>query len=1511
MPSVAIEHTRRDPKDGSMLSPSLSRRLRALVAALVVLALWAAPAFAASPYGTFIPLPSSGLPANGDVSQVAVNAAGSLFATVYGDGVYLSTDGGGSFTKLAPPNFGMTNDIPNKEMLTMIVNALGEPIIGSREVGAQQGPYLFRLDWTHRTWVTASIPAGCDISTDGYDPTGAQAITLGNVVIPKQRRFPRHMTLDDAGTIWLGWGYIAGHLRSYDNGSSYVFTKVPVATTGVNLGIGPNMLYSFNFNPASGEYFYGTELIGFWHSTDGGNTWLPIDPTGTTVIGAHQNDYAVGFNKDEEPIFSNWGRTATSTARGDVFTILTRDGAEAHAANGLNFWQFNKQSTFYQFNGGDAIMRNIRVPGVGYNFVSGYSSAYYNNGVPNGGKQTVYLSPDGYNWVEADVNQPFVSPYCNSIWTDGTDVLVGGTGQVWKFVITPPANHLPQVTISGPIFPVAFGASAVVEGSATDADADSLSYSWHSRGPGHATFIDPSASSTTVTFDVAGDYVLTFTADDNHRTASASTIVHVQNQTPTLVSAATAQSAQPTQIDLSVLADDAAAEGGEPALLYTWLVTGAPNSAAVGFSANGTNAAKISHAVVNKPGLYTFTAVIQDTGGQQVTSTVSFQVNQVASMITVSPQGMTIANNGTQAFSGSAIDQFGTAIVPPPSFTWTASGGGAMTSSGATSTFTGDSSGTGTFTITAALTSLTGTASLKTVVNQPPSVTTPAYSSPTAINLPGGATLDVGAVNPDGFPAGPLTYTWSKVSGPGTVTFTPNGTATSAVATSFSQWGTYVLRVDISDGISTTSNNVTVVVNPDPTQPITLSFQEGANGYTGEVDLSISTQGRATYNNNNGYVVKGASSLYVQDTQASGGYAAETLVRFDNLALPPGSKLLGASFTLNFTTYTGGYAVTGRYLAVPWNAAAPQYNFGWLNRDTGLLWNTQGAQGDGTDLIAGKSFSFGAFGTGSNLVKTVALDLTTVRGWLQSPATNQGMILVSAVGKTGTVATRSEPVVARRPLLTLVYEAAVAQPAAASPSSVSGTSAALSVLGRDFPAEGGEASLTYTWSLASGPAPVAFSPNGTNAAKNALATFAKAGVYTLVATITDANGIPATSSIAVTVVPTPTAVAITPADPTMAADQQLAFTATATDQFGLPLAPQPSLQWSVSGGGTISAAGVFTPNGTTTGLFSVTAAAGSLSGSTSVTVVQNMAPVVNTVVASPSSFALPSATTLTADAGDPDSYPGNGLTYAWALFTGPGPVTFSPNNSAAAASSQASFTVAGSYTLRVTVSDGFSTTVGNVAVSVAPDPTTPITATFQQGVSGYTGEADMSISTQGRAAYNGNNGYVFHDSQLYVQDTANVANGFIAKGLIRFNQLGIASSAIVASASLTLTFSTYSTGYIMTGRYLLASWDPAAPQYKTGWVNRDVTQLWAVQGAAGDGTDLIASRSFGFAATTTASNQVRTVALDAAVVQSWLANAASNQGVILTSPTGLKGTFSSGTDATPSKRPLLTIVYHF
>ena len=93
-------------------------------------------------------------------------------------------------------------------------------------------------------------------------------------------------------------------------------------------------------------------------------------------------------------------------------------------------------------------------------------------------------------------------------------------------------------------------------------------------------------------------------------------------------------------------------------------------------------------------------------------------------------------------------------------------------------------------------------------VNHPPVVDAGPDQS---VTLPAAATLD-GTVTDDGLPdpPGAMTTAWSKVSGPGTVTFA----AASAVDTTaaFSASGTYVLRLTADDGELQAGDTVTVTV---------------------------------------------------------------------------------------------------------------------------------------------------------------------------------------------------------------------------------------------------------------------------------------------------------------------------------------------------------------------------------------------------------------------------------------------------------------------------------------------------------------------------------------------------------------------------------------------------------------------------------------------------------------------------------------------------------------------------
>jgi hypothetical protein len=128
--------------------------------------------------------------------------------------------------------------------------------------------------------------------------------------------------------------------------------------------------------------------------------------------------------------------------------------------------------------------------------------------------------------------------------------------------------------------------------------------------------------------------------------------------------------------------------------------------------------------------------------------------------------------------------------------------------------------------------SLGGTANQAPTVNAGPDQT---------ITLPAGATLS-GSATDDGLPnpPGAVSTTWTQASGPGTTTFAnPNAASTTAT---FSTSGTYVLRLTASDSALSTSDDVSVTVNPasptnqapvvnaGPDQTITLPASASLSG---------------------------------------------------------------------------------------------------------------------------------------------------------------------------------------------------------------------------------------------------------------------------------------------------------------------------------------------------------------------------------------------------------------------------------------------------------------------------------------------------------------------------------------------------------------------------------------------------------------------------------------------------------------------------------------------------------
>jgi hypothetical protein len=99
------------------------------------------------------------------------------------------------------------------------------------------------------------------------------------------------------------------------------------------------------------------------------------------------------------------------------------------------------------------------------------------------------------------------------------------------------------------------------------------------------------------------------------------------------------------------------------------------------------------------------------------------------------------------------------------------------------------------------------------------------------------------------------------------------------------------------------------------------------------------------------------------------------------------------------------------------------------------------------------------------------------------------------------------------------------------------------------------------------------------------------------------GGLSGTAKVTVTsTVPVLTTIQVSPSTALVSPNGTRQFSAVGIDQFMNPMSPQPAFGWSVSGGGAISATGLFTAGGTAGGPFNVQAASGPIMGTAVVTV---------------------------------------------------------------------------------------------------------------------------------------------------------------------------------------------------------------------------------------------------------------------------------------------------------------------
>ncbi len=365
-----------------------------------------------------------------------------------------------------------------------------------------------------------------------------------------------------------------------------------------------------------------------------------------------------------------------------------------------------------------------------------------------------------------------------------------------------------------------------------------LTVAWRQvSGPGTAWFSDSSQTNATAFFPGVGVYGLRLTADDGALRVSRDVTVTIQRST------ATEPVTLVTQGSNWKYLDDGSDQG------TAWVAR------AFNDSAWKSGPAPLGYGDANGQLPATTTGYGPDANNKYVTTyfrrsfTVAAPVSVTDLVVNVQrDDGVVVYLNGTAIFTNNMP------VGPINYLTWAAT-----TVSGADeTTFYSQAVDasllvSGTNVLAAEIHQVNGTSSdiifdleltgNSSPVNQSPQVNAGADQT---ITLPAGATLN-GTVSDDGLPLPPglLAFGWTKVSGPGNVTFA-NTNALRTTAT-FSTSGTYVLRLGATDGSASADDDLTVVVE-DQVQPLLrIESVELPNGTSGNLRLRFTAVLGQTY----------------------------------------------------------------------------------------------------------------------------------------------------------------------------------------------------------------------------------------------------------------------------------------------------------------------------------------------------------------------------------------------------------------------------------------------------------------------------------------------------------------------------------------------------------------------------------------------------------------------------------------------------------------------------------------
>lgn len=411
--------------------------------------------------------------------------------------------------------------------------------------------------------------------------------------------------------------------------------------------------------------------------------------------------------------------------------------------------------------------------------------------------------------------------------SDGTNCTVD------DITITVATENLPPVVSAGTDQRVVVLQPVVLRGTVSDDrlpnPPSSVTVLWSLvSGPGPVDFSDPTESRTITTFGLVGDYVLRLTAFDGQFQSIDDVMVTVnpENAAPIIEAGLDQEILISQSASLHGTATDDLLPNPPGLVTFQWSQIIGPGTATI------TNATLLDTSVLfSEPGNYVLRLTGFD-GSLYASDEVSILVSPETLSLHISAgANQTISARQSASLQGEVLEGSSPGFPEPLIFLWTQMAGPGSVTFGdpaALATFAAFSQ-PGVYVLRLMASAGSVTAADELTVTVAPGNLAPVVDagSDQSISVTRVVRLQ-GVITDDGLPVASnlVSATWSKLSGPGAVSFENSSSATTMAR--FSEAGVYALRLLGNDGLLTAFDDVVVTITPPNLAPVVVARRNQA-----------------------------------------------------------------------------------------------------------------------------------------------------------------------------------------------------------------------------------------------------------------------------------------------------------------------------------------------------------------------------------------------------------------------------------------------------------------------------------------------------------------------------------------------------------------------------------------------------------------------------------------------------------------------------------------------------------